>query len=168
MQNNSPAADGAAAESSGRPAAEIFDDFMELAADAVDATGTTGWTYADGSPWNPEAPDIAFNPAPCQKTADGAEQRFMQFGLLGPPADVDPREAREQMRAYMEERGYDLARSMDPPPGNKTKNTYIISANRSDGAFIDYGANDGEQRLNLRSECSDHPSLRRQVSAQTR
>lgn len=153
----------------GRPAAAIFNDFMGTAAAAVEATDTVGWTYADGSSWNPDAPDIVFNPKPCRETADGAEQRTMQFGLLG-PAPADPRAARDQMQAYLEgleDQGYKLSRSMDPPAGNEPKNTYVVGARRADGAYIDYGANDAGQRLNFGSECSAHSSLQDEVSAQT-
>ncbi|MCC9204547.1 hypothetical protein [Arthrobacter sp. zg-Y769] len=169
MPNNTPSAaeQASGGDSHGQPAAVVFDDLIGMAADAVSATGTSGWTYENGTIWAPEEPVIAFSPEPCGRTADGMEQRFMEFGLIGPPAPVGPGEARDQMRAYLQDHGYELTRSMDPPAGNEPKNTYIVTGKRADGAFIDYGANDAEQLLTLRSQCSAHPTLQDEVSAQT-
>ena len=175
MPNNNHSAGHSASASpdaaGGRPADAIFEDLMGTAAAAVEATGTTtGWTYADGSPWNPDAPDIVFNPKPCRATAGGAEQRTMEFRLLG-PAPADPRTARDDMQTYLEgleDQGYALSRSSDPAPGREPKNTYVAGTRRADGAYVDFGANDAEQRLHFGSECSAHPSLEDEVSAQTR
>ena len=172
MPDNTPSAAAPDSRDAGhagdRTAAAIFDDFMITAAAAVEATDTAGWTYEDGSPWNPEAPDIVFNPKPCGEGADG--QRMMQFVLVG-PAPADPEAARDTMQAYLQglaNQGYTVSRSMDPAAGTAPKNTYVVGASRADGAYIDYGSNDGGQRLNLGSECSAHPSLGDEVSAQTR
>ena len=171
VPNNTPSAAAPDARGAGhagdRTAAAIFDDFMMTAAAAVEATDTAGWTYEDGSPWNPEAPDIVFNPKPCGEGADG--QRMMQFVLIG-PAPADPEGARDTMQGYLQglaNQGYTVSRSMDPAAGSAPKNTYVVGASRADGAYIDYGSNDGGQRLNLGSECSSHPSLGGEVSAQT-
>lgn len=175
MPNNTPSAAQSVSAvpdaAGGRPATAIFDDLMGTAAAAVEATGTTtGWTYADGSSWNPDAPDIVFNPKPCRATANGAEQRAMEFRLLG-PAPADPRAARDNMQTYLEaleEQGYVLSRSMDIAAESEPKNTYLVATRRADGAYVDFSANDTQQRLQFGSECSAHPSLDDEVSAQTR
>ncbi|WP_312182117.1 hypothetical protein [Arthrobacter sp.] len=147
-----------------RAAAVIYDDVIAMAAGATDASGTGGWTYEDGSAWDPTAPDIVFTPSSCP---GASKQLFMQFELLG-PAPANPLAARQQMQAYLEEQGFRITRSIDPPENSKPKRTFVVSAERPDGASINYGANDSEQLLGLRSECSDHPSLAGEVGAETR
>ena len=165
---------GLAACAQGRPALDapagsvVAGDLIDMAADAVGATGTAGWTYEDGSPWDPSAPDIIFSGEPCGPTDNSEAGRFLEFGLVGPPASVEPGDARDQMRGYLERNGYEVTRSMDPPPGNEPKNMYIVTGRRADGAFVDYGANNAEQLLTLRSQCSAHPSMKGDVSAETR
>ncbi|MCC9174450.1 hypothetical protein [Arthrobacter sp. zg-Y179] len=154
----------ASATASARPAAAIFEDFIGLSASVVDATGTAGWSYQDGSPWDPEAPSIAFFPTPCPQSNKG---RFMQFELVG-PIPSNPRESRERMKEYMKSQGYAVTRSIDPPAGVGPKRTYLVSAELPDGSIINYGANDEEQLLDLASECSDHPSLEGEVNARTK
>lgn len=156
---------GKAAE--GQQASAVFDSIIAMADEAVGATATSDWTYEDGSPWDPAAPDIVFSAEPCGRTDDSKAGRFLEFGLIGPPASVAPADARDQMRSYLEENGYELTRSMDPPPGNEPKNSYVVTGRRADGAFVDYAANDAEQLLTLRSQCSADPAMKDEVSAQT-
>ncbi|MEB7503249.1 hypothetical protein [Arthrobacter koreensis] len=150
----------------GRPAGAIFADFTAMAAEAVDATETAGWTYADGSPWDPANPDIVFTPTPCQTSQGSGEDRYMQFELSG-PAPEDSLAARDRMQAFLEERGYRITRSIDAPPESKPKRTHLVTAESPGGALIDYGANDEEQLFFFESECSDHPSMEGDVSAET-
>ncbi|MCC3297761.1 hypothetical protein LOC59_08540 [Arthrobacter sp. zg-Y916] len=157
---------GLSGSGSNRAAAVIYDDVIEMAAGATKASGTAGWTYEDGSAWDPAAPDIVFNPSPCPGPSGSSEQLFMQFELLG-PAPADPLAARKQMQAYLEEQGFRITRSIDPPESSNPKRTFIVSAESPDGAMIDYGANSSEQLLGLRSECSDHPSLTGEVGPET-
>ncbi len=151
----------------GPTAATVFDSVISMADEAAGATGTSGWTYEDGSAWDPASPDIVFSPGPCGTLAAGGDRRFLQFALMGPPAAVSPADARERMREYLEENGFEVTKSMDPPPGNEPKNTYEVAGRRTDGAIVDYGANNAEQVLNLRSQCSAHPSMKDEVSAET-
>ena len=146
----------------------VAGNLIDMAAGAVGATGTAGWTYEDGSRWDPAAPDIVFSGEPCGSTDNSEAGRFLQFALIGPPATVSPADARERMREYLEENGFEVTKSMDPPPGNEPKNTYEVAGRRTDGAIVDYGANNAEQILNLRSQCSAHPSMKDEVSAETR
>lgn len=149
-----------------RPAAQIFPDFMAMSSAAVDATGTGGWNFEDGSAWDVSAPDLSFNPVPCSKNTDGTLKRELQLELRGPSAG-DPAAARDRMLAYLEDKDYEVARVIDPP-AEMDKRTWIVTATRTDGALIDYGANDAEQLLSLQSECSGHPSMQGRVSAETR
>ena len=169
MPDNTPSAATPASEAAGgaQPAGMVFDSIIAMADEAAGATGTSGWTYEDGSPWDPSAPDIVFSGEPCGPTDNSEAGRFLEFGLIGPPASVEPGDARDQMRGYLEKNGYEVTRSMDPPPGNEPKNTYIVTGRRADGAFVDYGANNAEQLLTLRSQCSAHPSMKDDVSAET-
>lgn len=161
-----PSTADAGTGSAGRPAGAIFTDFTALAGESVDATGTAGWSYADGSPWDPANPDIVFTPTPCQTPQGSGADRFMQFELLG-PAPEDSLAARDRMQAYFEERGYRITRSIDAPPESKPKRTHVVTAQTPAGALIDYGANDEEQLFFFDSECSDHPSMDGEVSAET-
>ncbi|MER1996030.1 MAG: hypothetical protein ABTA24_05970 [Arthrobacter sp.] len=155
-----------ASSSPGRPAAEVFPDFLQMSSAAVDATGTGGWTFEDGSAWDPEAPDLWFNPVPCSKDADGSLKRELQLELKG-PSTGDPVAARDRMLTHLEDEGYEVARVIDPPEG-MDKRTWIVTATRGDGALVDYGANNAEQLLSLQSECSGHPTMQGEVSAETR
>jgi len=157
---------GPASGPEGRPASAIFADFTAMAAEAVDATGTAGSTYADGSRWDPANPDIVFTPTPCQTSQGSGKDLFMQFELSG-PAPEDSLAARDRMQAFLEERGYRITRSIDAPPESEPKRAHLVTAETPGGALIDYGANDQEQLFLFDSECSDHPTMDGEVSAET-
>ena len=138
---------------------------MAMSAAAVAATEATDWTYEDGSAWDPAAPDIVFHPQRCADSKDGRDTRDLQLALEAPAPEV-PREARDRMRTYLEGSGFTLRSVIDAPAGESTL-PYSVAAAREDGALVVYAANGIGAFLTLESECSDHPSLENDVSAET-
>ncbi|MGW9404801.1 hypothetical protein ACWGQ2_12660 [Arthrobacter sp. NPDC055585] len=151
----------------GRPAPEVFDRFMSMTSAAVEATKTDGWKHEDGSAWEPWAADLTFNPQLCPDSKGGQDARDLQLSLKG-PVPADPREARDEMRTYLEASGFTLRSVIDPPDGKESNLPYSVAAAGEDGSLIVYAANGVGAFLNLESECSSHPSLEHEVSAVTR
>ncbi|KPN18435.1 hypothetical protein [Arthrobacter sp. Edens01] len=158
---------GNPSSASGRPAPEVFAGFMAMASGAVDATKTGGWIHEDGSPWDPEAPDLVFYPHRCPESKGGPNARDLQLALEG-PAPADPRAARDQMRDYLVASGFTLTSMIDPSEGDESDMPYSVGAKGQEGELIVYSASPVLAFLTLESECSDHPSLEHEVSAATR
>lgn len=158
---------GNSAPSAGRPAPEVFAGFMAMASAAVDATNTGGWVHADGSPWDPTAPDLVFYPHRCPEAKGGRNARDLQLALEG-PAPVDPRAARDEMRDYLKASGFTLTSMIDPSDGTESDMPYSVGARGPKDELIVYSASRVLAGFTFESECSDHPSLEREVSAATR
>lgn len=165
--SSSSAASAPSAGTSSRPAAEVYKTFMAMTAAAVEATGSSGWRYQDGSAWDPAGPDLVFHPQRCTDNTDGHDARDLQLELEA-PAPADAREARDAMRTYLEGSGFTLRSVIDAPEGGDSNLPYTVAAAGQDGELIVYSANRLGEFLSLESECSDHPSLEQDVGAETR